>query len=130
MKKRALGIALAGALTLSSLALAATPSGTYKAKVRSRAYNGALDGTWTVTLYKGKYTVTDNGTVVLQGKYSISGTRITIGGGGHKAFCQVTGVYTFKLSGNKLSFGKVSDRTAKCAGRRIVLTSGAFTKVG
>ena len=130
MKKRALGIAVVGMLALSSVALAATPSGTYKAKVHSSAFNGALDGTWTVTLYHGKYTVTDNGTVVLQGKYSISGTRITIGGGGHKAFGQVTGVYTYRLSGSKLSFSKVSDPTTKCAGRRIVLTSGAFTKVG
>lgn len=130
MKKLTAGAAMVAALALSSVALAAQPSGTFKRKVHTSALQGALNGTWTVNLYRGQYTVTDNGAIVLQGRYSIKGSQITVGGGGKQAFCQVTGVYSYKLSGNRLTFKKVNDPTKKCTGRVDVLTNGPFTRVG
>ena len=130
MKRLSIGTAIVAVLALSSVALAAGPSGTYKRNVRTKALNGVLNGTWTVTLYRGRYTVTDKGAIVLQGQYSIHGNRITIGGGSGQAFCKVTGIYSFKLSGGKLSFGRVNDPTKKCQARVDVLTNGPFTKVG
>lgn len=130
MKKLSVGAAVAAALALSSVALAAQPSGTFKRKVHTSALEGAVNGTWTVNLYRGQYTVTDNGAIVLQGRYSIKGNLITVGSGGKQAFCQVSGVYSYKLSGNKLTFKRVNDPTKKCAGRVAVLTNGPFTRVG
>ena len=44
-----------------------------------------------------------------------------------KDACPGKGVYSFKASGRSLSFKKVSDSNAKCAGRRTVLAA-TFTK--
>jgi hypothetical protein len=129
MKKLALVAAVAAALAFSTAAMAAGLGGTYKAKVHTNAFSGSLNAEWTISLNGGKYKVAEDGSVVLNGKYSVSGNRITIGGGGSGDFCRVKGIYSFKLSGKKLTFSKVSDSTKACRGRVDVLTNGPFTKV-
>lgn len=128
MKRLALAAAVIAALTLCSVATAASLTGTFKAKVHTNAFSGALDGTWTISLSGGKYKVAQNGTVLLNGKYSTSGNKIYIGGGGKSDFCRVQGTYGFSVSGSKLRFTKISDNTKACRGRVDVLTSGPFTR--
>ena len=128
MKRLVLAIAVVAALALCSVAAAASLSGTFKAYVHNRAFSGALVGTWTITLSGGNYKVAEGGSVLLSGRYSVSGNKIVIGGGGAGDFCRVKGTYSFRLSANKLSFTKISDNTKACRGRVDVLTSGPFTR--
>ena len=127
MKRLAIIATVIGALGLASVALAATPSGTYKTVVTSTAYSGALKGTWTVKFASGAYTVTDDGTTVIHGKYTVSGSKMTFQDKSGKDKCAGKGVYKFSLHGSKLTFTKVSDGST-CVGRVIVLTSHTLTK--
>lgn len=117
---------MAVGLGLSAAAVAAgSPSGTYKGNVTSVALGGVLKGTWTLVFKSGRYSVADNGKVVIRGKYSISGTKITLGHETGPAACAATGTYTFKIAGQTLRFIRISDT---CAGRKTVLAA-SFTKV-
>ena len=128
--KRLLLVAVAvGALALASGALAARPKGTYRATIHSRALNGTLNGTWTITLTRGHYSVAFKGETVLKGKDSIHGSTITVGGGGAGTYCHASGRYRFHLRGRRLRFTKIRDPSQGCGGRRLVLTTGHFTKV-
>jgi hypothetical protein len=130
MQRLATVASVAAALLLASVALAAaTPAGTYKTKITSNAAGGALKGTWTVKFASPAYTVTDNGTVVVHGKYSIKGTTITFNDKSGRDVCPGPGKYAFKLSGTKLNLTLVSDSNPACLGRRVVL-AGSFTKIG
>jgi hypothetical protein len=128
MKRLAIVVAVVAGLALCSVALAAgTLSGKYKTKVHTSALGGQLNGTWTIDFKSGGYTVTDQGKVVLHGKDSIKGTKISLTDTRGADKCPGTGTYKFKLKGKALKFTKVKD-SAACAGRATVL-SGAFTKV-
>jgi hypothetical protein len=128
--KRLLLVAVAmGALALTSVALAAAPRGTYRATIHASAYGGVLDGSWSITLSPGHYRVAFKGKTVLEGKDSVHGSTITVGGGGSGAYCQVSGTYRFQLHGKALRFTAVKDPTSKCGARKLVLTQGHFTKV-
>jgi hypothetical protein len=134
MKRFALAVSVVLALALSSVALAAgTLSGTYKTKVTSTAEGGFLKGTWTIKFKNGTYTVTDNGKVVVHGKNTIKGSKITFQDTSGKFACVgsgTSGTYTFRLNGKQLTFTKVKESKKACAaGRVIVLTGGVFTKV-
>ena len=134
MKRFALAVSVVLALALSSVALAAgTLSGTYKTKVTSNAEQGFLKGTWTIKFKGAAYTVTDNGKVVVHGKDTIKGSKITFQDTSGKFACLgagTSGTYTFKVTGKKLTFTKVKEAKKSCAaGRAVVLTSGTFTKV-
>jgi hypothetical protein len=129
MKKLVLAAAMVATLALCSVAAAASLSGTFKRKISHvTAFSGALNGTWTISLSGGKYKVAENGAVLLNGKYSVSGNKITIGGGGSGDFCRVKGLYSFTLSGSDLYFKRIKDQTKACRGRVDVLTNGAFVK--
>ena len=128
MKRLALGVVVAASLAASSTALAAAPNGTYKTRITSGALGGALKGPWTIAIKSGAYTVTDNGSTVIHGKYTVVGTKITFTDKTGKDACPGSGTYTFKLSGQNLKFTRVSDSSANCAGRRVVL-AGSFTHV-
>jgi hypothetical protein len=128
MKRFAIAVSVAVVLVLASVALAAGLSGTYKTTIGSAPLGGALKGTWTIKFNSPDYTVTDNGTAVIRGKYSITGTRITFNDKSGKDACPNPGVYKFALNGSKLKFARVSDSATKCAGREAVL-AGSYTKV-
>jgi hypothetical protein len=129
MKKLVLAIAMVATLALCSVAAAASLTGTFKRDISHvSAFSGALNGTWTISLNGGKYKVSEGGTVLLSGKYSISGNKITIGGGGSGDFCRVKGLYSFSLSANKLYFKRINDQTKACRGRVDVLTNGPVVR--
>jgi hypothetical protein len=129
MKRLTVAVSVAVVLALASVALAAgTLSGTYKTTIGSAPLGGALKGTWTIKFNSPDYTVTDNGTAVIHGKYSITGTKITFNDKSGKDACPSPGVYKFTLNGSKLKFTRVSDSATKCAGREGVL-AGSYTKL-
>jgi hypothetical protein len=142
MKRFVLAASVMVALGLCSVALAASfPFGKYKTTVHTTALGGALNGIWTIKFsgmvpgsHQSLYTVTDNGAVVLHGRDTIKGTKISFKDLGGRDSClgtATTGTYKFKLTGSKLKFTKVSETKKSCGqGRAIVLTSGTFTKVG
>jgi Lipocalin-like domain len=108
-----------------AVAAATSLSGTWKETMHPST---ALGGTWTFKATSSKYTVSDTGQFVDRGKYSIKGNKVSFNDTGGPAKCPGTGVYKFKLKGNKLKFTLVSDKNAACAGRRGVLTAGTFKK--
>jgi hypothetical protein len=128
MKRFALAISIVAALSLASVALAAGPNGTYKTKITSNAVGGHLKGTWTIKFKSGAYTVTDNGTVVIHGKYTVSGSTMTLVDKTGPDKCPGRGKYKFSITGSSLKFTKVSD-TSACVGRITVLTSKTLTKI-
>lgn len=130
MKRLAIAATAVGALALSSTVLAAAAlSGTYKTKVTSNALGGHLKGTWTIKLKSPTYTISDSGTVVVRGKYSSKGTRITFKDKGGLVACSNPAVYSYAQTGNQLHFTKVTDSATRCPGRILIL-AGTFIKVG
>jgi hypothetical protein len=81
-------------------------------------------------LEKGKYTVTMNDMVIVEGSYKLDKDEITFtdekgpkaGQGDEK-----TGSYKWKFEGGKLTFTKVKDANG---GRDQALTGGVWTKAG
>jgi len=128
MKRLAISTSIVVGLALASVALAAaTLNGTYKTTITGKPLGGAVKGTWTIDFKNPDYTVTDNGAAVIHGKYSVNGTKITLNDKSGKDACPTPGIYTYKLTGTKLHFTRVSDSFTKCAGRETVL-AGNFTK--
>lgn len=132
MKRLVLLAAFAAVLALAGTALATTGlSGKYKEVIKNdSALGGALNGTWVINLTAGHYKATDNGHVVVKGKDTITGNKITLHDKSGSDVCPTPGKYKFKLTGSKLKFTKISDSsTAKCIGRADVLTHGTFKQV-
>jgi hypothetical protein len=126
MKRLAVATSLLASLAASSAALAVVgPSGTYKTLIVSNALKGELKGAWTIAFTSGTYTVETHSTVVVRGKYSVEGTRITFGHETGAGACPASGIYTFHPSGKKLTFVRIND--PKCAARSVVL-AGSFTE--
>lgn len=97
-------IVLALAATTAAAALASGGlSGTYKTTLTKPSY---LRGTYKITFTPGRFTVHGPHRYVTHGSDKISGSKITIHGGGQ---CTASGTYTFKRSGSSLSFKKVHD---------------------
>ena len=117
-------VAVLAALALPSLALAGpTLTGTYTTKIGAPA---ELKGSWSLTFAKGGgYTVARAGQIVIRGKYSTSGSKITFSHETGPLACPKTGTYTWRRSGNTLGFARRSD--AACTGRAGVLAHG-FTR--
>jgi hypothetical protein len=113
------------ALALSSLALASgTVPGKYTTTIKSPA---KLKGTWVLNLANsGAYTVTDNGQILIRGKYTTARSKITFGHETGSAACAKSGTYTWKKTGKTLKFTRVSD-SPLCSGRAGVLAH-AFTQ--
>ena len=130
MRRLVITVTVSVVLSLAAVALAAAAlRGTYKTTITGHALGGAVNGSWTINFSSPDYTVTDNGTAVVHGKYSISGTKITFNDKSGRAACPTPGIYSYRLNGSKLKLTRVSDSLAKCAGRVTVL-AGSFTKVG
>jgi hypothetical protein len=125
MKRFAIVLTLLALLTMASVASAAGLSGTYKTKIGG---SGQLAGTWTIKFSHGNYKVTENGTAVVRGSYTVSGSKLTMHDKSGPAACSPAGKYTFSRSGKKLKFTNTGDRSSTCAGRAAVLAH-TFTKV-
>jgi hypothetical protein len=125
MKQLALAASVVAALALSSAALAGgTLAGKYTTTIRSPAH---LRGTWVLNLAKGgTYTVVDNGQLLVRGKYSTTGSKVTFGHETGNGACAKSGTYTWKKTGKTLTFTRVHDSPA-CSGRSGVL-SHTFTE--
>ncbi len=119
MKQLAIAASLAAALALSSVALAgATLPGKYTTTIKSPAQ---LKGTWGLNLTKGgTYTVVDNGQLLIRGKYSTTGSKITFGHETGSGACAKSGTYTWKKTGTTLKFTRVRE-SPLCRGRSGVL---------
>ena len=120
MRRLAVLASIVGALVVPASALAGLPTlplGKFSAKVKAPA---ALKGTWVLNFAKGgKYTISENGAVVVRGHFT-STTRIYLSGETGPRACPQFGVYVWKHTGKTLSFKKVSD---PCVGRSLVLAS-------
>ena len=117
MKRLAVGASIIAALVLPSVVLADRnlPLGKYTTNVKSPA---RLKGTWVLDFVKGgKYTITDNGAVVVRGHFTTT-SWIYLSNETGPAACSQYGVYAWKRTGKTLKFTKVSD---PCAGRAVVL---------
>jgi hypothetical protein len=105
------------ALALPSVLLAGRnlPLGKYTTSVKTPA---RLKGIWVLNFMQGgKYTITDNGVVVVRGHFT-STSRIYLSNETGPAACTQFGVYAWKRAGKTLRFTKVSD---PCVGRAAVL---------
>jgi hypothetical protein len=130
MKRVAITAAAIAALAFSPAALAAGGlSGKYKTKIISdHALGGSLNGTWTLDFKpNGSYTVTDDGTIVIRGKFTSTASKITLSHEKGTAACPATGRYSYKLTAQTLKFSRISDPT--CPGRSGVLAN-TFKTVG
>jgi hypothetical protein len=131
MKRVALFGAILMALSVVSVALAAGGLGKFESKITGtgpKTDNGQVDGTWTIDLKSstsGPLNLTRNGKNIGGGTYAISGSKITLtpkkGGSGKSK-----GKYTFKRSGQTLTFTKISD---SCTVRLDVVTAHSWKKV-
>jgi hypothetical protein len=126
MKRLPLIAALAATLALAAPALAA--GGGLTGKYDTKIKGGQFGGTWTLTFSaNGRYTVADNGQVMIHGLTNTKGTTVVLSRETGPAACPAAGTYSWKLSGKTLRFSQISDKT--CTGRSTVL-SHKFTKIG
>src|SRR6266508_5815557 len=119
MKQLAIAASVVAALALSSVALAGgTLAGKYQTTIKSPAQ---LKGTWALNLTKGgTYTIVDNGQLLVRGKYSTTGSKITFGHETGSGACAKSGTYTWSKTGKTLKFRRVHD-SPLCSGRSAVL---------
>ena len=124
LKQLALAASLVAMLALSSVALAsATLAGKYTTSIKSPAQ---FKGTWVLTFAKGGTYTVDNGQLLIRGRYSTNGSRITFGHETGDGACAKSGTYTWKKTGRTLKFTRVSESPV-CRGRSGVL-SHTFTQ--
>src|ERR1700730_10574399 len=117
MKRIAAAAVLAVALVWCTTALAvAALSGTYSASIGRAPLGGALNGTWSLTFSGSKYTITFNNALAVHGTLTQKGNKLTFADKGGKYACSGQGVYGYTLIGRTLTFKRVSDSSAKCAG--------------
>ncbi len=118
--RRATALVLVLTAIPAALAFASSgPSGTYQTTVRTV---GILNGTYKITFTPGHFTLHAPYNIVGKGTDSVSGSRMTLHGPGS---CKSAGLYEFKISGNSLTFHKISDPCSRAA----VLTAHALEKV-
>jgi hypothetical protein len=118
LKQLALAAALIAMLALSSVALASgTLAGKYTTSIKSPAQ---FKGTWVLKFAKGGHYTVDNGQLLIRGRYSTNGSRITFGHESGEGACAKSGTYTWKKTGRTLKFTRVSD-SPLCSGRAGVL---------
>jgi hypothetical protein len=125
MKPLAVVASLLAALALPSTGLAGRdlPLGKYRTTVKAPA---SVKGTWVLDFAKtGKYTITENGAVVVRGHFT-STSRIYLSNETGPRACPEFGVYAWKRTGKTLKLTKVSD---PCVGRATVL-GHSFTATG
>ena len=118
LKQLALAASLVAMLALSSVALASgTLAGKYTTSIKSPAQ---FKGTWVLKFAKGGTYTVDNGQLLIRGRYSTNGSRITFGHESGDGACAKSGTYTWKKTGRTLKFTRVSESPV-CSGRSGVL---------
>lgn len=119
-KRLAAAASIIATLALSSAALAlagGTLAGKYTTTIKSPAQ---LGGTWVLNLAKGGAYTVGNGKLLIRGKYSATGSKITFGHETGDGACAKSGTYNWKKTGTTLKFTRVSD-SPLCGGRSAVL---------
>jgi hypothetical protein len=118
LKHLAVAASLVATLALSSVALAGgSLAGKYTTTIKSP---GHLKVTWALNFAtSGTYTV-DNGQLLIRGRYSTHGSRITFGHETGDGACTKSGTYTWRKTGRTLKFTRVSESPV-CSGRSGVL---------
>jgi hypothetical protein len=118
-------------LALVSVAIAAsTLVGSFKTKISGQT-PATLNATWIVSFKSShKYAIARNGAVVVRGRDTISGEKLTFGHETGPMAClgsQAAATYHWSLKGSKLTLKPVSET---CSPRKIVLTTKPLTKIG
>lgn len=121
-----LAAAVLGALAVSSAALAGGGvAGTYTATIKNSNH---LNGKWTLVLAKGgTYTVAQNGSTLVRGRYTATATTITFAREPSSG-CFGSGTYAWKRSGTTVTFTRKREH-ASCQARAEIL-GRRFTQVG
>ena len=118
----ALGLA-AGVATASS----SVPTGTYRTTITGKP--APLNGKWQLRFLSGKAIhVVRNGKIVVVGTAVFTDGRMKASDRSGSYACgadERTGVYTYRLTGRRLTFKAVAD---KCVGRKLLLTTKPFLK--
>ena len=84
-------------------------------------------GTWGLGFHAGNhFVVTQNGTQVVQGAYTLAGDRISFTTDEGQYACNAPATYTWAVSNGQLTFTPVG--TDPCEGRRMALTTRAYTR--
>jgi hypothetical protein len=121
-------------LSLAVLLAACTPAAAPAPAPMARAgivgdYTTTLpSGTWALAFHEGNhFVVSHNGSQVAQGPYRVNGDRIVfpVGETGPYA-CDTAAEYTWRVTGNELSFAPVG--TDACDGRTMAIASRPFTR--
>ena len=87
-----------------------------------------LDGTWRLTVNRRSFSVAKGAMLAVSGTARIVGNRITFHDLGGPFSCrgaQATGVYSWRVSGKRLTLTAVRE---PCTGRRTILTK-PFTQI-
>jgi hypothetical protein len=87
-----------------------------------------LDGTWRLTVNRRSFSVAKGAMLAVSGTARIVGNRITFHDLGGPFSCrgaQATGVYSWRVSGKRLTLTAVRE---PCTGRRTILTK-PFTRI-
>jgi hypothetical protein len=128
MRRIMLGAAAAAVALAAVTAAPATGSPTayigphvYSTKIVG-ATPAVLDGSWRLTVNRRSFSVTKGATLAVSGTARIVGNRITFHDLGGTFSCrgaQATGVYSWRLSGKRLTLTAVRE---PCTGRETILT--------
>ena len=134
MRRITLGTALA-ALTFAAVTAApavGSPAASIGPHVYSTKIAGAmptvLNGTWRLTVNRKSFSVAKGTAFAVSGTARIAGNRITFHDLAGPFSCrgaQATGVYSWRVSGKRLTLTAVRE---PCAGRRTILTK-PFTRI-
>jgi hypothetical protein len=128
--KAFVGAAAAAVIVATGALAASSLSGTYTEKIAG-ATPALLNGTWTVALKPGAYTIKRNGAVAVVGKLAaVTKTRLRFTDTGGPLSCtgaQAKGVYSYVLKGTSLTLKPVAET---CAGRKLVLTAHPLKRAG
>jgi len=124
------------ATTVALAAVAATPATGSAAAIGPHVYStkivgatpAVLDGTWRLTVNRRSFSVAKGTMFAVSGTARIVGNRITFHDLGGPFSCrgaQATGVYSWRVSGKRLTLTAVRE---PCAGRKTILTK-PFTRI-
>lgn len=132
MKLRLLFALAAVSCVAAGAASSATPllSGSFRTTITGKN-PAALNATWVLKITQfGQMTINRNGKLAVKGVAAGARGKLAITDNSGPYACkgiQVSAVYTYTLSGNKLT---LKPKVELCAGRKTVLTTRPLTKIG
>ena len=134
MRRITIGAALPALVfaAVTAAPAAGSPAASIGPHVYSTRIAGAtpalLDGTWRLTVNRKSFSVAKGTTLAVSGTARIVGNRITFHDLAGPFSCrgtQATGVYSWRVTGNRLTLTAVRE---PCGGRKTILTK-PFTRV-